>query len=170
MLFTPERQYYYENRHFKNEASVALNLLVSLFGQFVACGGRKRGNRHTHTDKQTDRQTDTQTDTQTNYYNPRAHARRGLITFQQTNQVQVCLPACTNGSGERWASRCEIRKPLHIDSSILPVVGGAKVKQEDLSMGTTVFGTMVIRSRNGREIGKRMIPYTCTYTHTTEKQ
>ena len=37
----------------------------------------------------------------------------GLITFQQTNQVQVCLPACTNGSGERGASRCEIRKQIH---------------------------------------------------------
>ena len=44
-------QYFYENGHFKNEASVALNPLVSLFGRFVARGGRKRGNRHTHTDK-----------------------------------------------------------------------------------------------------------------------
>ena len=50
-------QYFNENRHFKNEASVALNLLVSLFGRFVACGSRNRGNR--------------QTDTQTKYCNPR---------------------------------------------------------------------------------------------------
>ena len=39
-------------RHFKNEASVALNRLVSLFYLFVARGGRKRGNRRT--DRRTD--------------------------------------------------------------------------------------------------------------------
>ena len=32
---------------FKNEASVELNLLVSLFGRFVVCGGRK----HRHADQ-----------------------------------------------------------------------------------------------------------------------
>ena len=65
-------QYFYENRHFKNQASVALNPLVSLFGRLVARSGRKRGNR----------QTDGRTDGQT--YRPStvtlaAHARRGLI-------------------------------------------------------------------------------------------
>ena len=40
---------YYENRTFLNEASVALNPLVSLFGRFVARGGRKRDNRHRQT-------------------------------------------------------------------------------------------------------------------------
>ena len=38
---------FYENRHFENEASVALNPLVSIFGRFVARGGRKRCNRDT---------------------------------------------------------------------------------------------------------------------------
>ena len=47
-----------ENRPFLNEASVALNLLVSLFGLFVARGGSNR-------------RTDRQTDTQTKYCNPR---------------------------------------------------------------------------------------------------
>ena len=42
-------------RHFFNEASVALNPLVSLFGRFVERGGRKRGNRQTDTDTHTHR-------------------------------------------------------------------------------------------------------------------
>ena len=40
-------QHFYENRHFKNEANVALNSLVLQFGQSVAGGGRKHGNRQT---------------------------------------------------------------------------------------------------------------------------
>ena len=47
-----------ERSFLKNEACVALNPSVSsLFGRFVARGGRKRGNRHTHieTDRQTHR-------------------------------------------------------------------------------------------------------------------
>ena len=36
------------------QRGVALNLLVSLFGRFVARGGRKRGNRHTHCLTQTE--------------------------------------------------------------------------------------------------------------------
>ena len=43
-----------------NQASVALNPLVSLFGRLVARTGRKRGNRQN--DGQTDRQTDRLTD------------------------------------------------------------------------------------------------------------
>ena len=55
-------------RHFKNEASVALNPLVSLVYLFVARGGKKRGNRRT--DGQTDRPSTVTL---------AAHARRGLI-------------------------------------------------------------------------------------------
>ena len=40
-------RHFYENCHFKNKASVALNMLVSLFYLFVARSGRKRGNRRT---------------------------------------------------------------------------------------------------------------------------
>ena len=40
-------RHFYENRHFKNKASVALNPLVSLFYLFVARSGRERGNRWT---------------------------------------------------------------------------------------------------------------------------
>ena len=50
---TSECSYFYENRRFKNKASVALNPMVSLFYLFVAQKrfvGRKCGNRRT--DKQ----------------------------------------------------------------------------------------------------------------------
>ena len=56
---TSERGTFMKIRYFKNKASVALNLLVSLFYLLVAPGGRKRGNR----------QTDGRT--QTKYCNPR---------------------------------------------------------------------------------------------------
>ena len=49
-------RHFYENRHFKNEASVALNPLVLLVYLFVARGGKKRGNRRT--DGQSDVQTE----------------------------------------------------------------------------------------------------------------
>ena len=58
-------RHFYENRHFTNEACVALNQLVSLFYLFVALGGRKRGNRRTETDKPST-------------VTLAAHARRGL--------------------------------------------------------------------------------------------
>ena len=71
---TLERSIENENRLFLNQASVAMNLLLSLFGPFLARGGRKCGNR------QTDRRTDGWTDGHT--YEPStvtlaAHARRG---------------------------------------------------------------------------------------------
>ena len=40
-------QHFYKKRYFKNKASVALNLLVSVIGRLVARSGRKRGNRQT---------------------------------------------------------------------------------------------------------------------------
>ena len=55
----------YENRLYKNGASVVMNPLVSLFCCLVARSRRKRGNR------QTDRWTDRQTHLQTKYHNPR---------------------------------------------------------------------------------------------------
>ena len=53
----------YENRHFKNKASVALNPLLSLFYQFV--GGNRRTDRPSTVTLA-------------------AHARRGLMTFGST--------------------------------------------------------------------------------------
>ena len=44
---TSERGTFTKIAILKNQASVALNPLVSLFYLFVACGGRKRGNRRT---------------------------------------------------------------------------------------------------------------------------
>ena len=73
-------RHFYENRHFKNEACVALNQLVSLFYLFVARGGRKRGNRRT------DRQTDGQTD-KPSTVTLAAHARRGLIIESQIEGI-----------------------------------------------------------------------------------
>ena len=69
---TFERSTFTKMAIFLNQASVALNPLLSLFGRFVARSGRKRGNRQT--DGQTDRQT----------YRPStvtlaAYTRRGLI-------------------------------------------------------------------------------------------
>ena len=61
----------YENHHLKNQASVVLNPLVSLFGRLVARSGRKHGNR------QTDRQTDKRND-RPSTVTLAAHARRGL--------------------------------------------------------------------------------------------
>ena len=43
-------QHLKENAFF-NYARVPLKPLVYLVGRIVACGGRKRGNRHTHTDQ-----------------------------------------------------------------------------------------------------------------------
>ena len=65
-------QYFYENPYFKNQASVALNPLVSLFGRFVARSARISGTGQT--DGRTDRQNDRLT--------LAAHARRGLIRIQ----------------------------------------------------------------------------------------
>ena len=61
-------QYFYESRYFKNQASVALNPLVSLFGRLVARSGRISGNR--------------QTDGQTYRPTLAAHARRGLMKLR----------------------------------------------------------------------------------------
>ena len=63
---TFERSSYPKIAFFKNETSVAINSLVSLFCCPVACGGRKCGNR--------------QTDTQIKYRTLAAHVRRGLTT------------------------------------------------------------------------------------------
>ena len=67
-------QYFYENRYFKNQASVALNPLVSLFGRFVARSARISGTGQT--DGRTDRQND-----RPSTVTLAAHARRGLTTL-----------------------------------------------------------------------------------------
>ena len=61
-------QYFYENRYFKNQASVALNPLVAVFGRLVARSARIRGTGQT--DGRTDRPSTVTL---------AAHARRGLI-------------------------------------------------------------------------------------------
>ena len=61
-------QYFYENRYFENQASVALNPLVSLFGSLVARSGRISGT--VQTDGRMDRPSTVTL---------AAHARRGLI-------------------------------------------------------------------------------------------
>ena len=62
-------QSFLENRHFKNQASVALNPFVSLLGHFVTRGGKKSG-----TDGRT-------------ALAAHAHARRGLM------KALKCKPA-----------------------------------------------------------------------------
>ena len=90
-------QYFYENRHFKNQASVALNPLVSLFGHFITYSPRIV----------IDRQTDTHT--QTKYRNPRsASVRRGLIT-QRDGPVSCTV--CTEG-GQTWKRHLDHIKVL----------------------------------------------------------
>ena len=61
--------YFYENRYFKNQTSVALNPLVSLFGRLVARSGRISGTGRT--DGRNDRPSTVTL---------AAHARRGLIS------------------------------------------------------------------------------------------
>ena len=67
-------QYLYENRYFKNQASVALNPLVSLFGCLVARSTRISGTG------QTDGRTDGQND-RPSTVTLAAYARRGLIMY-----------------------------------------------------------------------------------------
>ena len=64
-------QSFYKNLHFKNEAGVPLNPLVSLFRRIVARGGRKRA-ENTHR----------QTDTQTKYCNPCCACTPGVIEVE----------------------------------------------------------------------------------------
>ena len=62
----------HENRHFRNQAGVALNPLVSLFGCLVARSARISVERHTH---------------RPSIITLVAHARRGLIRSR-------CVPEC----------------------------------------------------------------------------
>ena len=63
-VITLERSIFMKIAFFKNRASVALNTLLSLFGRFLARGGRKRGYRHTY---------------EPSTVTLAVHARRGLI-------------------------------------------------------------------------------------------